>query len=56
MRTFYFTYQAQKRKLGLLEDDDTSKLAEEGQGTDEGVGYVKNRGMFVIIFGNSADI
>lgn len=42
--------QAQKRKLGLLEDDDISKLANAGEGmsTDDSTTFGKNRGMLIL--------
>ena len=51
----FLLFQAQKRKLGLLEDDDISKLAGttsaeqsfgEGKGSGNSTGAGKNRGMF----------
>lgn len=53
----FLLFQAQKRKLGLLEDDDISKLAEttsaeqsfgEGKGSGKSTGAGKSRGMFML--------
>lgn len=42
----HLIFQAQKRKLGLLEDDDISKQCEiEDKGSDAITGFGKNRGM-----------
>lgn len=44
--------QAQKRKLGLLEDDDIPKLSEkdEEKGNEDYAGFVKSRGILVKCF------
>lgn len=45
-----YCFQAQKRKLGLLEDDDVSKLTEneeENIGDDASI-FAKSRGMFML--------
>jgi hypothetical protein len=53
----FLLFQAQKRKLGLLEDDDISKLAGktsaersfgEGKGSGNSTGAGKNWGMFML--------
>lgn len=44
--------QAQKRKLGLVEDDDISKLSEreEEKGNEDSSGFLKSRGILLSVF------
>ena len=55
LNSWWCTLQAQKRKLGLLEDDDSSKLATSASPgelnvKDISTGVGKNRGMLILFF------
>ena len=41
-------FQARKRKLGLLEDDDNSQLDKSASSADNSTGAGKNRGMLIL--------